>query len=187
MRVIAGLAKGRRLKCLNGLAIRPTSDRVKETLFNILAPVMVEARFLDLFAGTGNVGIEALSRGAANAVFVEEDPRAVALVYENLRHTGLLTLARVWRLSCGLAIDRARRQGEVFDVAFLDPPYEQGLVRWTMLALGKAGIMSQGGLVIAEHSRREAVPEQADGLGLYRQEAFGDIRLSFYRLGKLEG
>ncbi len=176
MRIIAGAFKGRTLQAPTWEGVRPTSDRLRETLFNVLAPRIEGARVLDVCAGTGAVGLEALSRGAGWVTFVEQDRRAVALIEANLRKC---------QVSGGYTIDRrdalaraAVFTGGPFDVVFLDPPYAQrSLDPWLQLA---ATHVAMGGVVVLEHATRRVAPEAAAGLVRTRTLAQGDSTLSFY-------
>lgn len=182
MRVIAGSAGGRRLKSLPGQSTRPTADRIKESLFAILGGRVAAARFLDLFAGTGSIGIEALSRGAMQAVFVDKGEPAVRVIRDNLELTGLAAQAEVLRLDVSRAVARLAGAGRQFDLIFLDPPYEAGRVLPTLLAIARSGVLAPGACLIAEHSRREEVPvTNGAGLDLRRQEKYGDTVLTFWR------
>ncbi|MCD8120170.1 MAG: 16S rRNA (guanine(966)-N(2))-methyltransferase RsmD [Lachnospiraceae bacterium] len=127
MRVIAGSAKRTQLITPKGMETRPTTDRIKETLFNILSPCLWEARFLDLFAGSGGIGIEALSRGAAEAVFVDQNRESVSCIRENLRRTHLEDRAQVLGTSVNRAVSGLSAEGHSFDLIFMDPPYRKGL------------------------------------------------------------
>ena len=149
MRIIAGTARSMPLRSLPGTSIRPTQDRTKETLFNILAPMIPGCRFLDLFAGTGAIAVEALSRGASRAVLVEKNTDALRVIRENLTFTRLADRAEVRRGDVLRVLPSM--EGSRFDVIFLDPPFGQGLVEETVRLLGRVpGILSRGGLVVAE-------------------------------------
>lgn len=182
MRIIAGEAGGRRLKALPGRATRPTADRVKESLFGILNAKIAEAYFLDLFAGTGNIGIEALSRGAERAVFVDASEAAARVIRANLSLTGYEARAEVLRLGVLKAVAKLAGAKRKFDLIFLDPPYEAGLLQLALQAVARAGLLASGGNIVAEHSRREEVEEaELAGLSIWRQEKYGDTRLTFLR------
>ena len=176
MRVIAGVYKGRTLQAPAWDGLRPTSDRLRETLFNIVAPRIEGARVLDVCAGTGAVGIEALSRGAAAVTFVEEDRRAVALIEANLRKC---------QIGEGYTIDRrsalaraAVFPGGPFDIVFLDPPYAQRTLEpWLDVA---ASHVAPGGLVVFEHASRVEAPTSHECLVLTRRVRQGDSALTFY-------
>ena len=150
MQVIAGKARRLLLKTIPGTDTRPTQDRIKETLFNILQRDVPGCRFLDLFAGTGAIGIEALSRGAQRAVFVDNARKAVACIRENLAHTHMETEATIMDTDALAAIRRLSLQGARFDIIFLDPPYDAGLEMPVLRALDASGILAVNGLVIVE-------------------------------------
>jgi 16S rRNA (guanine966-N2)-methyltransferase len=178
MRVIAGQYKGRRLQAPTWPGLRPTSDRLKETLFAILAPVVEGARVLDGFAGSGALGIEALSRGAADVVFVERDRRAAALVEDNLRHCGIASgyvMIRGEFASVLRELSADRR----FDLALLDPPYEDAEVDRELRAAALR--MAPGGTLVLEHARRRQVPGRVEALALVRQVTAGASALAFFR------
>jgi 16S rRNA (guanine966-N2)-methyltransferase len=176
MRVIAGAFKGRTLQAPAWDGLRPTSDRLRETLFNILATRIAGARVLDVCAGTGAVGIEALSRGAATVTFVEEDRRAVALIEANLRKCHIFEGYTIDRRS---ALTRAAVfPGGPFDLVFLDPPYAQRtLDPWLDVA---ASHVAPGGLVVFEHASRVGAPTANPRLVLTRHVRQGDSTLTFY-------
>jgi len=186
MRVIAGTYRSRILKSLKGLALRPTSDRLRETLFNVLGPAVAGARFLDVFAGTGAVGIEALSRGAAEVVVIEKHPPAVALIRKNLESLGVRSGATVLGADAlrGLEMLAAKRKADraAFDFVFLDPPYAAAEEYARVLrALGSASFLAPGSVVIAEHHKKFDLPVHAGSLARFRILKQGDAALSFYR------
>lgn len=186
MRVIAGTAKGRPLRTVKGREIRPTSDRVKETLFNILMPRVSGSRFLDLFAGSGGVGIEALSRGAGSALFVELLTPHLRVIEANLAATGLSDQAEVIRRDARAAITDLARRGRRFDLIFVDPPYGQGLVDETLILIESHDLLSAEGWVVCEHHKKDLVPAQvtgpspAGGLVRFRELLCGETTLSLY-------
>ena len=186
MRVIAGTYRSRILKSLKGLALRPTSDRLRETLFNVLAPNIAGSHFIDLFAGTGAIGIEALSRGAAEVVFIENHAPAATLIRRNLESLGItsgLTVLAVDALR-GLAMLAARKNSgaPAFDHIFMDPPYAAAADYSRVLEfLGAADLLAPGGRVIAEHRRNFDLPEEPGTLRRFRVLKQGDAALSFYR------
>lgn len=183
MRIIAGSLKGRRLDAPNWEGLRPTSDRLRETLFNVLAPRIRDARLLDGFAGTGAVGIEALSRGAAHVTFVERDPRAAALIEANLRRCGVTDRYAIIRARFG---GTERPSGsESFDVIFLDPPY--GATELLSAIDAAESLVQAHTLLIVEHARRDASPESRGGLVRTRLLASGDSALSFYSRAAVAG
>jgi len=186
MRVIAGTYRSRILKSLKGLALRPTSDRLRETLFNVLAPNISGARFADLFAGTGAIGIEALSRGAAEVVFIENHAPAAALIRKNLDSLGIRAGFTVLPVDVLRGLDtlasRAKGAKSGFDFIFLDPPYAAAADYERVLGfLGAADLLAPGGVVLAEHRRKFDLPEKAEALRRFRVLKQGDAALSFYR------
>ena len=179
MRVIAGTLKGRRLNAPTWDGLRPTSDKLRETLFNILGGRIAGARVLDAYAGTGAVGIEALSRGAAAVTFIDSDKRAQALIAGNLRHCGVENGYAIIRASVGRAVARLRKTGALFDVVLLDPPYDAKLDEE---ALAIADVVAPGGVVVLEHAKRRPPPESLGKLMRSRDVVSGDSALTFYAL-----
>ncbi|MFB5083496.1 16S rRNA (guanine(966)-N(2))-methyltransferase RsmD [Symbiobacterium thermophilum] len=181
MRVITGSAKGRPLKTVKSRAVRPTSDRVKESLFNIIGSRVVDADFLDLFAGSGAVGIEALSRGARACVFVELQTAHLKVVADNLRTTGLAGRAELIRRDARAALVDLSHRGRRFDFIFVDPPYGQDLVPAVLALIDGHGVLAEDGWVICEHHAKDPVPAAAGGLYRFREVLFGETMLSIYR------
>jgi 16S rRNA (guanine966-N2)-methyltransferase len=182
-RIIAGAGKGRRLEAPSGSDTRPTGARVRQTLFDILAPVIEDARFLDAFAGGGGVGLEALSRGARRVVLVDESRAAVDAVRANLALLGL-SGAEVLQKDARAALSALRTRGELFDVIYLDPPYDSDLYE-PLLPVAEA-ILAQDGLIVAEHFHKRALPATMGRLVSARSVRVGDHRLTFYRRRKAE-
>lgn len=182
MRVIAGSARGRRLEAPKGAATRPTPDRVREALFSILYGRIENARVLDLFAGTGALGIEALSRGAAHATFVEHDRATAELVRKNVEALGFRARARIMGTTATAAIaDLAK---ESFDLLFLDPPYDAGVLGATLELLAKKGLVADEGLVVCEHRSSDAPPPPPATFALEDTRRYGEVALSFYLRAK---
>ena len=184
MRVIGGTFRSRTLQAPAGAATRPTSDRLRETLFNVLAPRIERARFLALYAGSGAVGIEALSRGAADAVFVERASPALKALRANLARLEIREGASVVASSV-TAFLRAASAGERFDVVFLDPPYDAAGEYATVLGVlgGRAaGLLAKGALVIAEHFKKDKLEDRYGALNRTRLLQQGDAALSFYAI-----
>jgi 16S rRNA (guanine(966)-N(2))-methyltransferase RsmD len=190
MRIIAGKFRSRRLEAPPGLATRPSSDRLRETLFNVLAPRIAGAAFLDLYAGSGAVGMEALSRGAASVDFVERAPAALTVLRANLARLGITEGFWVHTGSVGAWLRRfatspSRKPGvpPAFDLVFLDPPYEAAQEYGRTLGLlggGLVELLAPGALVIAEHRRKERLEERYGALERTRLLQQGDAALSFY-------
>lgn len=194
MRVIAGKYRSRRLETLRGTALRPSSDRLRETLFNILGAAIEGAIFMDLFAGSGAVGIEALSRGARGAIFVENHHAGAALIARNLASLGIPTAAQVagrktfagsaeiLRMDAMDALERLAEGGAHADFAFADPPYANTAAYDDILAfLGESELLARSGRVIAEHRRKSGLPIIVGRLERTRVVEQGDTALSFYK------
>ena len=185
MRVIAGTLKGRRLAPVKG-RIRPTAAKVREAIFNILGEAVIETRVLDLFAGTGALGIEALSRGAKAAVFVEDHPEALKVLRRNLHDLGLTAQTMVLPIPVLTALKKLAVRGERFTLAFLDPPYGGGVAAGVLEALAAAQLMLPQTWVVAEHSRRESLPERGGDLWRRELRRYGDTQVAFYLTDKPE-
>ena len=159
MRIISGTSKGRRLVTQRGRALRPTSDRVKESIFNILGREVEGKTVLDLFAGTGNLGIEALSRGAKKTLFVEKGKQALQLIQRNLSQCGMEGRSEILLKDANRAIGILNQRSEVFDLILMDPPYEKGLIQKTLMKLCSQKIYHEESILVIEHDRREPLPE----------------------------
>ena len=177
LRVIAGAHKGRRLKTPTWDGLRPTSDRLRETLFNVVSPRIKGARVLDGYAGTGALGIEAISRGATSVTIIDEDRRAQALVDENLARCGIENGYAIIRASVARGIETLQAAGQVFDLVLLDPPYDLDPAR---ALSGVEALMAPDALLVLEHGRRQPVPAEAGRLRLGRDLKSGDSALAFY-------
>ena len=178
MRVITGSARGRRLRELEGMETRPTTDRVKEGMFSALQFDIEGRKVLDLFAGTGQLGIEALSRGAASAVFVDRRADAVKLIRENLKVTELTDRARV---ISGDSMEYLSCLREKFDIVFLDPPYEAGLLAPALERLVGFDILNPHGIIVAEHPLGMALPAVGEPYRVHRTYRYGKIAMTIYR------
>jgi len=180
MRVIAGLQKGRRLVGPKGPGLRPTGDRVKEALFAILGPQIDGARFLDLYAGTGAIGIEALSRGARWVTFVESDPTALRVLRANLERCGLGGSADIQACRAGDFFRRGEARGGPYDIVFADPPYHTGTGATLLPSLDQAAIITPESTVILERFTKLPLPSQVGRLTLVREYGYGDTTLSVF-------
>jgi len=179
MRVIGGKYRGRRLKTIEGLAVRPTSDRLRETLFNILAPHIKDSRFLDLCAGSGAVGIEALSRGASHVTFVDQSRRACSAIQINLDTIGITSEATIINKD---AVSALKHLTLKFDIIFFDPPYESDAYDRVLRELGESDLPASDAVVVVEH-RAKHPPERTFGrLEIYRTVKQGESSLAFFRL-----
>ncbi|MGH9752908.1 MAG: 16S rRNA (guanine(966)-N(2))-methyltransferase RsmD, partial [Blastocatellia bacterium] len=174
MRVIAGIYKGRRLKTFEGLSVRPTSDRLRETLFNILTPRIEGARFADICAGSGAIGIEALSRGALHITFIESSLKAARIISENLRNCGVSWEDyKVINRDVIRALKHLATEKTQFDIIYFDPPYNSDIYTPVMWLIAKHDLLAEDGVVIVEHRRQAPLLPNYDQLRPYRQVAQG--------------
>ena len=165
MRVIAGSRRHLLLKTVPGMAVRPTQDRTKETLFNILNPYLADCRFLDLFSGSGAIGIEALSRGAGDVVMVEQSPDSLACIKENLKNTRLTEEARLLGMDVFRALPTLEAEGKAFDIIFMDPPYDKELERRVLEYLADSCLVNEDTMIVVEASLQTDF-SYVDGIGL---------------------
>jgi len=180
MRIVAGKNKGSILKSPKDLSVRPTSEKVREALFDILGTSVKETCFLDLFSGTGAVGIEALSRGAKKVIFIEKELKCINIIKENLRKTKNSQNAVVYKIDFLFGLKLLARKKYILDYIFLDPPYNRGLVNISLLEIAKLPILRKNGLVIAQHYKKEKIMENLNNLKFYSQRRYGECYLSFY-------
>ncbi len=179
MRITTGSAKGRNLKSVPGLDTRPTADRVKQALFNTVQFEIEGRNVLDLFAGTGQLGLEALSRGAGHAVFVDNSPAALRVIRDNVKATGFSERAEVVLSDYKAFLQSAPKRS--FHVVFLDPPYRSGFLNRVMSFIQTFDIVKENGIIICESASSEALPEKLGEFTLYRAAKYGGTALSFYR------
>ncbi len=175
MRVITGIAKGKRLETLEGLDIRPTTDRVKEAIFSSIQFDIFDSDVLDLFAGTGQLGIEAISRGAKSAVFVDNSRRSLEIVKKNLESTNFTSKSTVINMD---SIDYAHTTDKRFDFIFLDPPYNKGVLIEILPIL--ANNLTSEGKIICEYEKNLDLPEKISNLRLKKTQKYGKIKISVY-------
>jgi 16S rRNA (guanine(966)-N(2))-methyltransferase RsmD len=181
MRIIGGRFKGRQISMPRNAGIRPTPDKVREALFNIIAHSLSGRTFLDLFAGSGAIGIEALSRGAGHVVFVDNNRRCVDVIRKNINGVPLgKAKAEIIKRDALGAINKLGDSKIRFDIAFLDPPYYGDWVKKSLIYLGNYDILKHSCLVICEHFKKDPVPERVRDLAIVRREIYGDTVLSFY-------
>lgn len=181
MRVISGTARGISLKAPEGLGTRPTTDRVKENLFNIIQQEIRDRAVLDIFSGSGALSIEALSRGAREAVLVEADKKCYTVISDNLKRTRLSEKARIIQSDADTALKQLQREGRTFDLVFMDPPYQKGWVPVTLKQLIDLQLLNIGAMVVAEHEDTDAVPEEIGSLQRVSVKKYGRTALSIYR------
>jgi 16S rRNA (guanine966-N2)-methyltransferase len=184
LRVIAGEYRGRRLDRIEGMDIRPTSDKVKGSLFNILGDSVIDSAFLDLFGGTGGIGIEALSRGAEHVVFIDTDIKSIKVLKGNLEHLNIIDNVEVLNTDYSTGISKLYNNNKKFDIIFIDPPYSVGLAQNALVEIDKHPILAQSGLIIVEHDSKDEMPSSQGKLYMYRSKQYGNTTLSFYALNK---
>jgi 16S rRNA (guanine966-N2)-methyltransferase len=180
LRIIAGKYRGRRLVSLRGQRLRPTADRVREAIFSILGNDLSGTAVLDLFAGTGAMGLEALSRGAASVVLVEQHPAALRLLARNLAALGNPGQVTVKKMDLTRGLKGIEHQKWQFDLVLLDPPYRLGLTETCLLDLGKGTLLNPGGVVVSEHAEDEAIAPTYGCLRLRDKRLYGSTAVSFY-------
>jgi len=179
LRVVSGKAKGLRLKTLNGLQTRPTADRIKESLFSIIAPLLNEAIVLDLFAGTGALGLEALSRGAEFATFIDSSRESISVIKENVNHADFEKLSEIYLKDFDAAIKLLAKKNKKFDIIFLDPPYGKGLEFKAVEYIEQNNLLSEKGIIIIE--TEELLEDRLFGMIKYDERSYGRTKLSFYK------
>ncbi|WP_026581527.1 16S rRNA (guanine(966)-N(2))-methyltransferase RsmD [Bacillus sp. J33] len=184
MRVVSGTKKGKILKAVPGSSTRPTTDKVKEAIFNIIGPYFDGGLGLDLFAGSGGLGIEALSRGADKMIFVDRDGKAIQTIYENLRICGLEEQAEVYRNDADRAIKAILKRELAFDYIFLDPPYRRQQLLKILQAIDDKDLLTAGGTILCEHSSDVTLPESVGRLIQRKHENYGIISISIYGWSK---
>ncbi len=181
MRVIAGSAKKFQLKAPKGTHTRPTADRVKESVFNILAPEIPGCIFLDLFSGSGSIAVEALSRGAETAVLVEKSAEALATIKENLTKTKLIDYAKIINLDVFKALDILAKEKSCFNIIYLDPPYAAGYYQKVLEMIANLHLLAPDGIVVAESSKKDVPPDTVQTLVVHRRKTYGDTVISIYQ------
>lgn len=186
MRIITGSAKGTKLKGPRGSDTRPTSDRVKESIFNIMGNIIIDAKILDLFAGTGNLGLEALSRGAENAVFIDHNANSVEVIKDNAVHTKLLSKTEIFKNDVFKGMNKLEQLHRRFDLIFCDPPYNKGLVNQVLAKLDNSTLLTPEGFVMIEYSQHEPINQEWQTLQVKRVEKYGETMVGFWRRNKME-
>lgn len=180
MRIVAGAAKGRKIEAPKGMDVRPTTDRVREALFSAIAFRIHNNRVLDLFAGTGALGLEALSRGAATAVFADRSRQSIEIIRRNIALCGFQARSTVWERDAATTVNRLKAEGRQFDLVFLDPPYESVLLEQSLVALDEAALVAEDGLILAEHPANRP-PRLPPGLSIASTKRYGKTLLSFVK------
>lgn len=186
MRVISGTCKGRPLKAVPGVTTRPTSDKVKESIFNIIGPFFSGGQGLDLYAGSGGLGIEALSRGIENMIFVDQSAKAIEIVQANLKNCRFEQNAEVYRNDAKRALKAVLKRNIIFEVIFLDPPYTKQQLQEEIAFIAKNELLSFQGVIVAEHGASVTLQQSIEKLTCVRQEKYGDTGISIYKFNNLK-
>jgi 16S rRNA (guanine966-N2)-methyltransferase len=180
MRIITGIAKGRKIIAPEGMDTRPTSDRVKESVFNIISKKIYGARVLDVFSGTGNLGLEAISRGADWCTFVEKNKITYKILLQNINNLGFKEKCDTYNRDAFDVLEMLGKNSGKYDIIFLDPPYSNGLVEKAIIEINAKGFMSDEGIIMSEYDENDVIPENLNGIKIYRTEKYGRTKISFW-------
>ena len=181
MRITSGTLKNRKIKSREGKETRPTLERIKEAIFSIIGDKITDARFLDLYSGTGNMAIEALSRGAGRAVMIEQDKEALRIIIENVNDLKLDGKCRAYKNDVFRAVEILGRKNEKFDVIFLDPPYKENITEKTLEKISESEILAEDGIIISEHSVYEKSKDTVGNLVKYDERDYNKKIVTFYK------
>ena len=181
LRVISGSAKGHKLRSIKGFGVRPTADRVKESLFNMISSYINASNVLDLFAGTGSLGIEALSRGASHADFVEEDNKAIDLIKQNLTHTKLIDRASIYAMDCNNYLNSKKATGKKYNIIFMDPPYNKNFIISIIENISKNNILASDGIIVIERNIKDSIAFDDKAFILYKERKYGDTAITILK------
>lgn len=181
MRVISGSARGTKLKTVEGLKTRPTTDRIKESMFNLIQNTIYDRQVLDLFSGSGSLGIEALSRGAEEAVFVEKNRKCKAIIEENLQKTHLFEQAAIMTVDVRDAIGNLAAKGQKFGLVFMDPPYNMGFIKPVMALLSERNLLDKEGIIVVEHEKNDILEDEIYGFRRIKCKQYGITTISIYK------
>lgn len=185
MRVIAGIHKGRQLKAVSGKATRPTADKVKEAVFQMIGPYFNGGRALDLFAGSGALAIEALSRGMHYAVLIDQQEKAIHTIYDNLKTLSLTDQTEVYRNDAFRALQALSKRAFTFDLILLDPPYKRVDYEKLLYEISKHQLLTENGFIVCEHESTEKLPEKLDNFCIYKHSKYGGVtRVTIYESTK---
>ncbi len=181
MRIIAGQNRGRKLKSVPGMKTRPTADRVKEAVFSSIDGLLYGSRFLDVFSGTGNIGLEAVSRGAAEAVMLEKDSDALRVIQDNIAACGQAQRCRLLRGDSIASLDALGRQGKQFDIVYVDPPYQSGLYEIVLRQITEKHLLAQDGLILLECAKNTSNFVENDIFFIWKEKYYGDTRIVYLK------
>lgn len=187
MRVISGKARGLKLDTPKNLDVRPTTDRVKESLFNIINPYIRESNILDLFAGTGSLGIECLSRGAKNCVFVDKSKDSIGIVKSNVKKARVDNESIILNIDFKDAVKRLSVQNQKFDVIFMDPPYYENMFIDCLKSIDELNLLKEDGLIVVEHDTKDLFDDSIGRLYKSREKKYGNTTITFYKLEDIDG
>jgi 16S rRNA (guanine(966)-N(2))-methyltransferase RsmD len=180
VRVIAGISKGMRLKSPKGLKTRPTTDRVKESIFSMINPYIIDSIVLDLFSGTGSLGIEALSRGAEKAYFIDHNKNSINVIKENIQYTNFEKKSTVLFCDAQRAIKELALGKHEVDIVFMDPPYLKGLIIPSIQAIETEGILKREGIILVEHDLKDSLPEYVGKFKKIKEKKYGNTLITIY-------
>ncbi|SHJ58635.1 16S rRNA (guanine(966)-N(2))-methyltransferase RsmD [Tepidibacter formicigenes] len=182
MRVISGSARGLKLKSPKGMDVRPTTDRVKESVFNIINNRLIDSFVLDIFSGTGSLGIEALSRGAQKCTFIDSSKESIKVIKENIEKARVNDKSEVILSDAISAINKLGVRRDKFDIIFMDPPYLKNLIEPVLEEISKKNILEEDGIIIVEHDTKDELLEEINNLYKYREKKYGNTTISFFAL-----
>jgi len=182
MRVVSGTRKGKTLKAVPGSSTRPTTDKVKEAIFNMIGPYFDGGIGLDLFAGSGSLGIEALSRGAEKVIFVDKNGLAIQTIHENIENCQLKEQAEIYRNDAERALKAIQKRELAFDFIFLDPPYKKQQLVKLLEMISKESLLAEKGVIVCEHGSEIQLPELVGNLGVRKAEKYGIIAITIYEV-----
>lgn len=182
MRIITGSAKGRRIEAPEGEGTRPTSDKVKGAVFNILRNKVEDAAVLDMFSGTGNLGLEALSRGAGRCIFIEKDQKAFQILKKNITSLGFEESCEMYHQDAFISIEKIKKRGMKFDIIFLDPPYGRQMVIKAIEEISRLDILDYDGIIISEQDETDILPDKIGNIEAYRTEKYGRTKITFWSM-----
>lgn len=181
MRVVSGTCKGRSIKAVPGSTTRPTTDKVKEAIFNMIGPYFEDGIGLDLFAGSGGLGIEGLSRGLEKVIFVDRDPKAFQVIKENIAYCDFLDKSEVYRNDADRALKAILKREIKFDYIFLDPPYKKQQLIKLLEIIEKENLLNKNGLIVCEHATDVLLPEEIGDLKIIKKEQYGIIGITIFK------
>ncbi|SHH09454.1 16S rRNA (guanine(966)-N(2))-methyltransferase RsmD [Tepidibacter thalassicus] len=182
MRVISGSARGLKLKSPKGMDVRPTTDRVKESVFNIINNRLMDSFVLDVFSGTGSLGIEALSRGAQKCIFVDLSKESIKIIKENVQKARFDEKSEIILSDAINAINKLAARKNKFDIIFMDPPYLKNLIEPVLEEISKKNILENNGIIIVEHDTKDKLSEKINNIYMYREKKYGNTTISFFAL-----